>query len=174
MIDEATEPAGLKRARGKTCGFAVKVLASIIITLVTFVLFWMINGFVIGVSYALPIFVLAVAWLGALLVIMPLQWVGRSLEAKDPDFVPCFAALLVSAVLYVIGTGLSSRFGFVCAFLLSAAAAAFFLRTTFVRGVALAVMQIALSLLFAVVVYLILIASLVIWSRISQAGIYVH
>ncbi|MDA0578121.1 MAG: hypothetical protein O3B24_08480 [Verrucomicrobia bacterium] len=87
----------------------------------------------------------------ALILILPLKLAAIAVKAGRTGAGWCFLALLAAFVTQAIGMSFSS-WGSLIAFLLSAAVFAGVLQTTFVRGIAIAVLHVVfgLLLLFAI------------------------
>ena len=88
------------------------------------------------------------------LVIWPVQWSARMMNAQHTGFGRCFMALIAATILQGLGL-LVPYAGSLVAFLLSAAGFAAILGTSYLRGIGIAVLYIIFSALILVVLSLI-------------------
>jgi hypothetical protein len=87
--------------------------------------------------------------IGFYLMVLPLRWAAKAVDAERTGTGYCFLALIVASILQGIGS-LVPVAGNLVAFLLGAAGFAAILKTSFVRGIGMAVLHILFSILLVV------------------------
>jgi hypothetical protein len=102
-----------------------------------------------GLMVLLILLVLVI--IGFVLMVLPLKMAAKAVGAENTGMFACFLALIVASILQAIGS-LVPVFGNLVAFLLGAAGFAGILKTSFVRGIAMAVLHMLFSILIVVLI----------------------
>ena len=93
--------------------------------------------------------------IGFVLMVLPLKIAAKAVGAENTGMFACFLALIVASILQAVGS-LVPVFGNLVAFLLGAAGFAGILKTSFVRGIAMAALHILFSVLLILLIALVL------------------
>lgn len=102
----------------------------------------------------LSIFIVLACVLILCLVVWPVQWAARLVNARQSGFGRCLLALVAATILHALGL-LAPIAGSLVAFLLSAAGFAAILGTGYLRGIGIAVLYMIFSALILLVLSLV-------------------
>jgi len=81
-------------------------------------------------------------------IILPIHLAGRMVDAKRIGFVWCFLAILLSALFQFIGQSISI-YGYILSPFLAALAYSIVMKTTYLKGIGIAIIQFVLTIVIA-------------------------
>ena len=97
------------------------------------------------------IYAIVIIMVGIVVIALPVKLAAAAMGAKRTGFGWCFLALIGASILHSIGL-LMPVFGTIIAFLLAAAGFAWFLGTSFLRGIGIAILHVIFAFLISMLI----------------------